>query len=160
MERSRRDRFTSIAPTAEEFKVAVLLGGIFVLLITPLIVQGIVAWTTSGDLALPDGHLLDAYGGLLHGKFGAGLPHGVANALPQDTVMWVLTVVGEVVMLGAAVVAGMRMRDLTGANARHGLATPAQAADALGLPRLRMNAAVIRPDLYARSGRRGRAANK
>ncbi|EON22183.1 hypothetical protein CF8_3950 [Nocardioides sp. CF8] len=160
MERSRRDRFTTVAPTAEEFKVAVLLAGLFIFLSTPLVVQGIVAWTTSGDFALPNGHFLDAYGGLLHGHFGAGLRRGAADALPQDPVMWVLTVVGEVLTLGASVVVGMWMRELTGANSRHGLATPTQAAEALGVPRLRNSAEVIRPDLYARSGRRGRGGSK
>lgn len=160
MERSRRDRFTNVAPTAEEFKVAVLLAGLFFFLITPLVVQGVIAWTASGDFALPNGHLLDAYGGLLHGHFGAGLRRGVANALPPGAVMWVLTVVGEMLVLGAAVVVGIWMRDLTGAGSRHGLATPTQAAEALGVPRLRTSAEVIRPDLYARSGRRGRTGSK
>ncbi|UUZ59555.1 hypothetical protein [Nocardioides sp. B-3] len=109
---------------------------------------------------MPNGHLRDAYGGLLHGHFGAGLRHGAANALPPDAVMWVLAVVGEVLMLGAAVVVGIRIRDLTGASSRHGPATPAQAAEALGVPRLRNSAEVIRPDLYARSRRRGRPVNK
>lgn len=160
MERSRRDRFTNVAPTAEEPKVAVLLAGLFVFLITPLVVQGIVVWITSGDFALPNGHVVDAYGGLLHGHFGAGLRRGVANRLPPDAVMWVLTVVGEVLTLGAAIVAGMWLRDLTGTSSRHGLATPRQAAEALGLPRLRNSAEVIRPDLYAHSGRRGRMGSK
>ncbi|MEO5665288.1 MAG: hypothetical protein ABIR39_18640 [Nocardioides sp.] len=160
MERSRRDRFSNVAPTAQEFKVAVLLAGLFFFLITPLVVQGIVAWTISGDFALPNGHLLDAYSGLLHGHFGAGLRRGVANALPSDAVMWVLTVVGEVLTVGAAGVVGTWMRDRTGASSRHGLATPTQAAEALGVPRLRNSAEVIRPDLYARSGRRGRMGSK
>ena len=154
MERSRRDRFTNMAPTAGEFTIAVILAVLFLLLITPLVVQGIVGWATSGDFALPNKHLLNAYGGLLHGHFGAGLRRVVAAGLPPDTVMWVLTVVGEVLVLGASVVVGMWMRDLTGTSSRHGLATPTQATKALGVPRLRRSAAVIRPDLYARSGRR------
>lgn len=154
MERSRRARFTNVAPTAGEFTVAVLLTGVLFFLVTPLVVQAIVGWATARAFALPNGHLLEAYGGLLHGHFGVGLPDGVAVALPSDAVMWVLTLVGEVLALGAAVVVGIWMRDVTGTSSRHGLATPAQAAQALGLPRLRKSAAVIRPDLYARSGRR------
>jgi len=160
MERSRRDRFTNVAPSAGEFTVAVLLAGLFFFLITPLVVQGIVCWATSGDFVLPNGHLLDAYGGLLHGRFGAGLRRGVADALPPAAVMWVLTAVGELLVLGAAVVVGMWMRDLTGTSSRHGLATPTQAAEALGIPRLRTSAEVIRPDLYARSGRRNPVGSK
>src|SRR3954447_8759835 len=103
MERSRRDRFTNVAPTAGEFTVAVLLAELFFLLVTPLVVQGIVGWATSGELALPNKHLLEAYGGLLHGEFGAGLRHHVvADALPPAAAMWVLTGLGEVLVLGAA----------------------------------------------------------
>ena len=70
---------------------------------------------------------------------------------------WVLC---SVLVLGAAVVVGMWMRGLTGATSLHGLATPAQAAEALGVPRLRKSADVVRPDLYARSQRRGPVRSK
>jgi hypothetical protein len=160
MERSRRARLTNTAPTQGEFAVAVLLAGLFFFLLTPLVVQGLLAWTTAGVFALPNGHLLQAYGGLLRGHFGVGLASEVSGALPPDAAMWALTVLGEVLMIGSAVVVGMWMRDLTGAGSRHGLATPTQAAEALGVPRLRKSAAVIRPDLYARSERRSRAASK
>ena len=154
MERSRRDRFTNTAPSAGEVAIAFVLAGIFVFVITPLVVQGIVGWATSGHYAWPNKHVLDAYGGLLRGHFGSGLAPAVADALPTDAVMWVLALVGEVVAIGATVVVATWMRDLTGASSRHGLATATQAAEALGLPRLRKSAAVIRPDLYASSNRK------
>jgi hypothetical protein len=155
MERSRRDRFaTNTVPLTWEIPAAVILAGLFVILLTPLVVQGIVGWATSGEFAWPTKHLLDAYGGLLHGHFGAGLRPGVAEGLPPDPVMWLLTVLGEVLVMGAAVVLGLWMREVTGTNSRHDLATSTKAAEALGLPRLRRSAAVIRPDLYARSSRR------
>lgn len=160
MERSRRARFTNTAPTQGEFTVALLLAGIFFLLLTPLVVQALVAWMTAGVFALPNGHLLQAYGGLLRGHYGVGLTGHVAGALPPNPAMWTLTVLGEVLVIGSLVVVGMWMKDLTGAGSRHGLATPTQAAEALGIPRLRKSAAVIRPDLYARSGRRTRADSK
>lgn len=160
MERSRRDRFTNVAPTSGQFTAAVALAGLFFLVVTPLVVQAVVAWATSGEFALPNGHLLDACGGLLQGRFGEGLHRDVAGALPPAALMWVLTGLGEVLVLGAAVVVGMWVRDLTGVSSRHGLATPARAAEALGVPRLRRSAEVIRPDLYARSGRRVRVGSK
>jgi uncharacterized membrane protein len=160
MERSRRDRFTNLAPTAAEFTVAVLLVALFCVLTTPLVVQGVAAAATSGDFTLPEGRLLNAYVGLLHGQFGAGLPRGVAAALPSDAVMWVLTLLVEVLVLGAAVVVAKKMREVTGTGSRHGLATTTQAAHALGVPRLRHSAAVVRPDLYARPGRRRSAGSK
>lgn len=147
MERSRRDRFTSVAPTSGELLVAAGCVTILCLLLTPLIVQGTAAWACNGEFAWPSGRLLDAYHGLLCGQFGAGLGDA-AGDLPPDPVMWPLTALGELLALGAAVVGGTWMRNHAGTNARHGLATPAQAAEALGLPRLRHSAAVIRPDLY------------
>jgi hypothetical protein len=155
MERSRRDRFaTKTVPLTWEIPAAVMLAGLFFSLVTPMVVQGLVGFATSGDFAWPTNQLFDAYGGLLHGHFGAGLRRGVAAGLPPDGVMWLLTILGEVLVLGAAVVVGLWMREVTGTNPRHGLATATQAAEALGLPRLRKSAAVIRPDLYARAGRR------
>lgn len=154
MERARRDRFTSLVPSAGEFKAACLLAGLFIFLATPLVVQAGVGGATSGDSALPNGRLPDAYGGLLHGYFGVGLRPGVGDTLPPDAVMWLLTGLCEVLVLGAAVVVGMWMRAMTGSTGSlHGLATSAQAAEALGVPRLRKSAEVIRPDLYARSHR-------
>jgi len=155
MERSRRARFANTAPSAGEFAIGFLLAGVFVFLITPLVVQGIVGWATSGGFAWPNRHLLGAYGGLLRGHFGTGLARGIAGGLPGDAVMWVLVVIGEVFAVGATVVVAMRMRNVTGASSRHGLATAAQAAEALGLAPLRKRADQIRPDLYARANRKG-----
>lgn len=154
MERSRRDRFaTNTVPLTWEIPVAVILAGLFVVVITPLVVQGLVVRFAAGEFAWPTRHLLDAYGGLIHGHFGAGLRRGLADELPANAVLWLLTLLGEVLVLGAALVGGLWMRDLTDTNSHHGLATATQAAEALGLPRLGKSAALIRPDLYARSGR-------
>ncbi|GAA4127667.1 hypothetical protein GCM10022215_38380 [Nocardioides fonticola] len=155
MERSRRARFANTAPSTGEFAIGFVLVGVFVFLITPLAVQGLVGWATSGSFAWPNGHLASAYGGLLRGRFGAGLTDVVAAGLPGNAVMWVLAVIGEVLAIGATVVVAMWMRDVIGANSRHGLATATQAAEALGLTPLRKRADQIRPDLYARTNRNG-----
>jgi hypothetical protein len=155
MERSRRARFANHAPSAGEFAIGFLFAGVFVFLITPLVVQGMVGWATSGHFAWPNQHLLAAYGGLLRGHFGTGLDSAVTAALPADAVMWVLVVAGEALTIGATVVVAMWMRDVTGASSRHGLATATQAAEALGLAPLRQRADQIRPDLYARANRKG-----
>lgn len=157
MERARRDRFTTQVPLTWEVPATVIGAVVFFVQITPLVVQGVVVWAVSGEFAWPSQRLGDAYGGLLHGHFGGGLDRATAGGLPSDAVMWVLTVLGEVVVLVAVVVVGLWARDLTGrSTSRRGLATATQAAEALGLPRLRKTAAVIRPDLYGR-GRRGRS---
>lgn len=156
MDRSRRARFATVAPTTGEYTAAALLVGAFLLFLTPVALQAIVSRVVSGEFAWPDGSLLGSYAGLVNGHFGAGLPRRIEGALPADEVMWLLTVAGEVLVLGAGALAGTRMRSLTGTSSRHGLATPAQATQALGLPRLRASAPVIRPDLHPREGPRAR----
>jgi len=152
MERSRHERFaTHPIPLTWEIPAVVTVAAVFLIAVTPLVVQAVVAWTVARELAWPTNHVGAALQELLRGRFGEGLPSGIAGQLPSDPAMWVLTVVGEVVVLGAALIMGLWMRDMVGgSNVRHGLATRVQAAEALGLPRLRNSAAVIRPDLYAR----------
>ena len=120
-----------------------------------MVVQALLGWATAGRFAWPNQHLLDAYGGLLRGHFGTGLADGIATELPSDAVMWLLVLIGEVIGIGATVVVALWMRDATGATSRHGLATATQAAEALGLTPLRKRADQIRPDLYARTNRKG-----
>lgn len=152
MERTRRDRFaTHTIPLTWEIPAAAILGGLCLIAVTPLLVQGVLARALAGEFAWPTDHLGLALLELLHGHFGAGIRPLVAEQLPPEPLMWVLTIVGEAIVLGIAAVAGLRMRDpAAGSNARHGLATSTQAAQALGLRRLRKSAAVIRPDLHIR----------
>jgi hypothetical protein len=162
MERSRRDRFAT-HPVPLTWEVPAIVTGAVLLLIalTPLVVQGLVAWQVTGTFAWPTNHLPTALLGLLRGRFGEGLAAGLGSQLPSAVLMWALTVVGEAVVLGAALVLGVWMRDLVGgSNVRHGLATSVQAAEALGLPRLRKSAAVVRPDLYVRRRLCGRSRNE
>lgn len=155
MERARRDRFTTAGPIADEYKMAVLLLGLLGFLAVPLAVQASAAWMTAGTFALPHGHFIDAYSELcLDGRFGGGLPRVVARDLPADAVMWVLTGFTEMLLLGSTVLLGSGTHGLPSPRSLHGLATPAQAATALGVRPLRRSAEVIRPDLRARSRRR------
>ncbi|WP_165821189.1 hypothetical protein [Nocardioides gansuensis] len=134
-----------------EIPVAVAVFTVLMVMLIPLGVQAVVGWVVAGEFAWPAGRLGGAVLGLLHGQFAVGLPVHVAGRMPADGVMWVLAIVGEGIVLGAALVVGLWMRDVMGGTrVRHGLATSALSADALGLPRLRRSAAVIRPDLYAR----------
>ena len=160
MERSRRDRFaTHTVPLTWEVPAALTAVVLVLVVATPLIVQTLVAWMVAGTFAWPSNHLGEALLGLLHGHFGHGLAPRPASQLPSDVLMWVLSAVGEVVVLGTIAVVALWMRDLVGGGkARHGLATSAQAAESLGLPRLRKSARVIRPDLYAGRTRRTRRA--
>lgn len=158
MERARRDRLaTHPIPLTWEIPAAVTVALLVLLALTPLVVQGLVAWLVTGTFGWPTSHPEDALRGLLRGNFGDGLPSILSSRLPSDALMWTVTAVAEVAVIAAALVLAVRLRYLViPTSGRHGLATPAQAAEALGLPRLRRTAAVIRPDLYGRHSRPGR----
>ena len=153
MERSRHDRFrTQTVPLTWEIPVLVALAGLVIVMLTPLLVQGLVCWTLAGGFAWPH-DLTAALLAIGRGEFGVGLQPRTAKVLPPAPVMWVASAAGEVIALGAATIVGVRLRGLIGPSFGHGLATAPQAAEALGLRRLRRNAAVIRPDLYPRHHR-------
>lgn len=158
MERARRDRLaTQPFPLTWEIPAAATLAILGLLALTPLVVQGLVSWLLTGTFGWPTSDPGDALRGLLRGNFGDGLPSTVASRLPSDALLWTLTAFAEIAVIGTALLLARRLRHLVGTGTgRHGLATPAQATEALGLPRLRRTAAVIRPDLYARHSRRGR----
>ena len=154
MERSRRERFRSQPiPLTWEVPLLICVVGLFLALMTPLVVQGATCVLLAGGFAWPVGELPAALMGLARGGFGAGLPATVANELPPDPVMWAATLVGEIVVLGSLWILVFWVRELLGIGANRGLATSAQAAGALGVKRLRWKAPVIRPDLCARRGK-------
>lgn len=113
----------------------------------PLLVQGVTCVVLVGEFTWPNADLPTALLGLTHGHFGSGLPQTAADALPPDPVMWVLTGVVEMAVLGGSGFAGLRLRDMLAPAARHGLATSSQAAEALGIKALHSKIRVIRPDL-------------
>lgn len=152
MQRSRDARFEAQrVPLTWEVPAAVVGGALVLVLVTPLVVQGLVAWMVTGAYQWPTGHLLQAYEGIVDGEFGRGLPTAAARRLPGPFLMWTAVLIGEVLLLGGVLVLGLRIRQARGINTQHGLASGAHAAQALGLPRLRASAAVIRPDLYGQS---------
>lgn len=158
MERARRARLaTQTTPMTWEIPAIATLVGLGVLLATPLMVQGAVARVVTGEFGWPrSGNLFAAYSGLLDGRFGVGLDRRIAQALPSAEVMWALTGLGAALMAGTAAAGGRWLHGQMGhSGTDHGLADPHQAAEALGTPRLRASAAVVRPDLYGRN--RGRA---
>lgn len=151
MERARRERFANVAPSSGEVALVTVLTGGFCVLITPLVVQGLVGLVLVGEFLWPTGRVFDALGGLaVHQEFGHGIRYrgGARAALPPDAVMWVLVLMAEVVVIVAVVLASRWLRGASGSGSHHGLATRSEASTALGLPRLRATAAVIRPDLY------------
>jgi hypothetical protein len=154
MERSRRERFRH-QPVPLTWEVPLLIGvvALFGALMTPLVIQGITCALLAGGFAWPTGEVPSALLGLARGHFGAGLPAPAANELPPDPVLWATTLIGEIVVLGSLFILVAWFRGLLGIGPNRGLATSGQAAEALGIKRLRKKAPVIRPDLYPRNGR-------
>lgn len=153
MDRVRRDRFAAQPiPLTWEIPAAILAVALLLAAGTPLVVQGIAVKVLTGSFAWPDGRVPEALIGLIGGQFGRGIAPSAASALPGDGVMWTISIASEVVVLVLAVVGGLWVRDLVaGQRVRHGLAVRSQAVAALGIARLRANASVVRPDLYAGS---------
>lgn len=150
MERDRHDRFrTQPVPLTWEIPALIAAAALVLVALTPLLVQSLVCWTLGGGFVWPR-DLRAALTAIGHGEFGAGLRPRPAHALPPTPVMWVASAAGEVLVLSAGIVLGVRLRSLIGRSPGHGLATARQAAEALGCRRLRRDAAVIRPDLYPR----------
>ena len=117
--------------------------------------QAAAAWATTGRLAWPHDWVGTAIPGLLHGRFGAGLAAGAAEALPGDAVLWAFTGVTETVFLVLGILALRRVWPrVDGRDRSHGLATPAEAERSLGSTALRHHATIIRPDLYPPRRRR------
>ena len=94
-----------------------------------------------------------AIGGLLAGHPGAGLPAGPAGSLPGRDVVYGCVAAAELLALGLllAAVAGWLGYRRPG-DARGGMATRREAAQVLGLRRLRDAGPVIRPDRYGPRG--------
>jgi type IV secretion system protein VirD4 len=149
MQRSRRARFNSGTPTVRESTSAVVLLVACLAALAPLVVQAMVARVVAGAFAWPSGQLGAAYGGLMSGIFGAGLPQPIVAVLPPDAVLWGLTATADLLIVAVAALGVVWVRDEVGEGGRHGLATRSQSRQALGVPRLRAGAAVIRPDLHS-----------
>ena len=99
----------------------------------------------------PQTALFTAIPGILGGDARAGLGPGAAAS---PSLLYTCVVVVEVVtvmLIGWAVIAGMRQ---WGPARLRGMATRAEADTLLGLQRLRKVAPVVRPDLHGTGGRR------
>lgn len=148
LERSRRERFGSQpVPLTWELPALLVATTLACVVMTPLVVQGLTCALLTGRFAWPSGEVATALDGLVRGDFGAGLPTRVAQGLPPDAAMWATTLAAEILVLGSILLFGKWLRDLAGMGPHRGLATPGQAAEALGLKTLRQKTSVVRPDL-------------
>lgn len=153
MEHSRRERFGSQPiPLTWEMPLLIAAVTLFLVVMTPLVVQGAACAVVAGGFSWPSGQVPAALLGLARGDFGMGLPTRIAGELPPDAVLWAATLVAEILVLGSILILCQWLRELAGIGSRRGLATSAQAADALGIKALRTKAPMIRPDLPTAPG--------
>ena len=113
--------------------------------------RGVAAAVAGGGWVWPvDGRTAMAgVAGLVTGSPGAGLTPAQVHRLPAGWVVYVGAGLGEVAAVLALVAAGMIARRWWQPNdPSRGMATRAQAAQVLGVRRLRSARAILRPDLY------------
>jgi hypothetical protein len=92
-------------------------------------------------------------GGLLHGDPGRGLPPDQQRQVAGPVPAYACVAAAELVLVTTAVVIAVLMsRNRRPGDARCGMATRREAAQALGLRQLRAGRAVIRPDRYPPRG--------
>ncbi len=93
--------------------------------------------------------------GLISGDPGSGYPSAAAKRIPGDGVVYACVAVVEVLTVAAALVGAVVVaRFRRPGGARRGMATRGEAAAVLGRSRLWTARRILRPDLYARGGRR------
>jgi hypothetical protein len=110
---------------------------------------GLAAGLFGGGWFLPSGNdMVPVMVGLLSGHPGQGLPPDLAARLPGTFAVYGCVAVVEVAAIAAAIVGGVLVaRYRRPGDARRGMATRYEAAQVLGIGRLRSARAVIRPDL-------------
>lgn len=92
--------------------------------------------------------LLASLGGLLSGHPGRGLTAEQASRIPPAGAVYLLIIVGELLLIAAAVYAAVLWWRHLGPGAHLGMADRLEAETVLGLSGLRKARKVIRPDLY------------
>jgi hypothetical protein len=92
--------------------------------------------------------LLASLGGLANGHPGRGLTAEQASRIPAAGAVYLLIVVGELLLIAAAVYAAVLWWRHLGPGAHVGMADRVEAETVLGLSGLRKARKVIRPDLY------------
>jgi hypothetical protein len=134
-----------------EVAAAVLGAGLLAVALAALIGMGAAAAVFGDGWVWPHGtdtigHVL---GGLLIGHPGRGLPPGQARRVAGPVPTYLGVVGCELALVGLAVWTGLLIaRYRRPGDARRGMASRAEARQALGLGQLRDARAIIRPDLY------------
>jgi hypothetical protein len=134
-----------------ELALVVLAGVIYVLGWAAIAGLGLAAAAFGGGWFVPGGdRSVAVLIGLLSGHPGRGLPADLAARVPGPVAVYTCVGLVETVVVVAAIGMGVLIaRYRRPGDARRGMATRREAAQVLGLRRLRAARAVIRPDLGA-----------
>ena len=130
-----------------EIPVLVVLVVVMVLLMTPLLGQGIASLLWTGQWAWPN-DIRAALGGLLNGETGAGFAPD--REAPPSAAVWGFTVASYVIAFAAMAGCAAVSWHTLGPGAPRGLAAGRQAGAVLGVAALRGRGSTIRPDLSHR----------
>ncbi len=112
--------------------------------------RGAAAWTFSEGWVWPRGTdaLLASIGGLITGHVAAGLESAQAATVPAAWQVYAAIGVGELLLIGASIVAVRLWWNTVGPGSVRGMATRAEAEAVLGVGQLRAARVLLRPDLY------------
>ncbi len=116
--------------------------------------RGIANLLAGGWWGFPErARLFTSLPALLRGDTAAGLTH-VGGPLAPRPMLWTCVTVVEVAIVVLVVVVVKLVLDRWGPGRVQGLASRAEAERLLGRARLRRHAAIVRPDLYGKTGDR------
>lgn len=92
------------------------------------------------------------FGGLLKGHPGRGLTHAQMLMVPSPVAVYSCIAICELALIAMSVLgAVVLLRYRRPGDARSGMATRSEAAQVLGMSRLRAAKEIIRPDLYGKN---------
>ncbi|MCZ2812030.1 conjugal transfer protein [Modestobacter sp. VKM Ac-2979] len=134
-----------------ELAVAAVGGALIAVGLAAMAGLGLASALWGGGWVWPDGIDLASrvLGGLLSGDPGRGLSPDQLGKVAEPAPVYACVAAAELVLLTVAVsTAVLGVRHRRPGDARSGMATRSEAAQALGLRQLRAGRAVIRPDLY------------
>lgn len=150
MQRTRR---TNPYPFTWELPLALLIAGLFVMLIGLQAGRSLANVLAGGEWAFVErAELVSSVPELLQGDAGAGLPDS-SSAAPRSLLWSSIIAVEILIAVCMAVIVEIGLQRW-GPSRIQGMATREEAHELLGVGRLRRHAGLIRPDLYGGLSRR------
>ena len=148
--RDRRDP----QPLGQGWELPVIAAGAIVIgaALAALAGMGAAAAVKGSGWVWPAGShtMTSALAGLLAGHPGSGLPAAQAARLPASVWVYIAVGLAETLLLATVIAVAVIVYRRWRPGVGRGMATRAQAADALGIGQLRAARSIIRPDLHQR----------